>query len=326
MSKGYTLKITRTNWLKYRKIKRIIFETVHKFNGQEEIPLTFSQMKQIGGRAGRYGLHGDSNDAGIVTTLNEADLDLVRRAMQTKNVLIAKRAVLPSRLEEHRALEQLLPEPYSNSFAAIFDTQATLASLAPHYRMRSEDNARKAAEMIDRLCFGHTLEERMTIFNAPVQWRDPVVEQGMLRFLTMYNSGESVDVMKVLGELRLDKQLNNVQELMKAPGEPDSSPAMLNHLESLYRVVIIYMWFSLRYPMFFNQREVATDVKTKCQEAIEWCLAGIKNQKGVTRNNRPPQEVKLRIGGERSANGKRGTKHSEAMELLRQLKEKLGQS
>ena len=31
--------------------------------------------------------------------------------------------------------------------------------------------------------------------------------------------------------------------------------------------------------MFFNQRDVAMDLKEKCQKAIEWCLEGIKNMK-----------------------------------------------
>ena len=31
--------------------------------------------------------------------------------------------------------------------------------------------------------------------------------------------------------------------------------------------------------MFFNQRDVAMDLKEKCQKAIEWCLESIKNMK-----------------------------------------------
>lgn len=249
-----------------------------------------SQIKQIGGRAGRFGLHGESNEGGIVTTLHEEDLPLVRRAMQVKAMPVAKRAVLPVRTEEHRALERLLPEPHSSSFATIFDMQATLGALAPSFRLRAEAPARKAAAMIDAQCRAHTLEERMTIFNAPVQWRDAAVEQGMLRFLRAYNAGRSVDVARVVEDVGLKKHLDDVHarmEIQVAGGdEPVSSPVMLNNLESLYRVVVIYMWFSLRYPMFFNQREVAMELKNKCQDAIEWCLAGIKNLKGVKKPNR----------------------------------------
>ena len=38
-------------------IKRVIFAETQKFDGQEFRPLTTAEVKQIGGRAGRYGLH-----------------------------------------------------------------------------------------------------------------------------------------------------------------------------------------------------------------------------------------------------------------------------
>lgn len=36
-------------------IKRIIFSTIHKFDGTKTRPLTKLEIKQIAGRAGRYG-------------------------------------------------------------------------------------------------------------------------------------------------------------------------------------------------------------------------------------------------------------------------------
>ena len=59
------------------KIRRVIFTQVSKyseFGGQDE-QLWTSQIKQIGGRAGRFGLHGGKDaDAGVVTTVKEEDL------------------------------------------------------------------------------------------------------------------------------------------------------------------------------------------------------------------------------------------------------------
>lgn len=41
--------------LLYRNIKRIVFSTLMKFDGQNMVQLTSTQAKQIAGRAGRYG-------------------------------------------------------------------------------------------------------------------------------------------------------------------------------------------------------------------------------------------------------------------------------
>lgn len=39
----------------FRNIKRIVFSTLLKYDGTRTVQLTASQVKQIAGRAGRYG-------------------------------------------------------------------------------------------------------------------------------------------------------------------------------------------------------------------------------------------------------------------------------
>lgn len=65
------------------KIKRIIFDSLTKWNGKETIALSASQIKQIAGRAGRYGTkrEADEVEGGIVTTRNKNELDMLREAL-----------------------------------------------------------------------------------------------------------------------------------------------------------------------------------------------------------------------------------------------------
>ena len=49
----------------HRNIKRLIFSTLEKYDGQSMVQLSVSQAKQIAGRAGRFGTE---HDAGEVTT------------------------------------------------------------------------------------------------------------------------------------------------------------------------------------------------------------------------------------------------------------------
>lgn len=77
----------------YRNIRRIIFKTLHKFNGIDLEPVPTNQVKQIAGRAGRFGtLH----EGGILTTLSKHDMRYLQQCMATPNENIKAAGLLPT--------------------------------------------------------------------------------------------------------------------------------------------------------------------------------------------------------------------------------------
>ncbi|KAJ1552117.1 RNA helicase, partial [Cladochytrium tenue] len=60
-------------------IRRVVFTSLAKFNGTETVPLSDSQIRQIGGRAGRFRT---ANEVGFVTTMHNADIKRVRKVME----------------------------------------------------------------------------------------------------------------------------------------------------------------------------------------------------------------------------------------------------
>lgn len=93
------------------KIKRIIFETCYKWNGSETVPLSASQIKQIAGRAGRYGTQKDDDGetGGVVTTMQEDDMPVLRAALNSPMRLISHASIQPSK-NAAGALRAMLPE------------------------------------------------------------------------------------------------------------------------------------------------------------------------------------------------------------------------
>lgn len=74
-------------------IKRIIFSTLQKFDGKEERDLYSTEIKQIAGRAGRFGsLYED----GEVTVLDANDHSLLKNGLQAvdTNLLQASKLII----------------------------------------------------------------------------------------------------------------------------------------------------------------------------------------------------------------------------------------
>jgi replicative superfamily II helicase len=65
---------------------------MHKYDGQELRPLTATEVKQIAGRAGRFG---GAHAAGYVTCLSESDLPLLRQSLATASEAITDACLLP---------------------------------------------------------------------------------------------------------------------------------------------------------------------------------------------------------------------------------------
>ena len=56
-------------------VKRIVFLEMEKFDGISKRPLELPEIKQIAGRAGRYGLH----ENGLVTAMGKKNLNYLQR-------------------------------------------------------------------------------------------------------------------------------------------------------------------------------------------------------------------------------------------------------
>lgn len=59
-------------------IRRVVFASIRKFDGVMTRLLTPQEIRQIAGRAGRYGMH----EEGLVTALDARDVPIVRRAIE----------------------------------------------------------------------------------------------------------------------------------------------------------------------------------------------------------------------------------------------------
>lgn len=110
-------------------INRIVFSEVVKFDGKKRRQLTISEIKQIGGRAGR----GRSSLGGIVTSLDPRDLSLIKSSLNGQPTPLVSRAGLMPTLEQFEL------------FAAALAPQTLIEELAKEkmektHTLKREDN------------------------------------------------------------------------------------------------------------------------------------------------------------------------------------------
>ena len=305
----------------------MIFTTLQKWNGKEDILLTISQIKQIGGRAGRFGT--DTNDpdtAGFVTTMHSDDLPLLRLAMESPLPALPSAYLAPNTFVLEKLYTALPPQTGLETLykllmdLAVVREPCSLSDLAEFFI---------PAGIIDKHCPDLPIRVRALLSQIPMSWKDHELVQAfqsMLRSLvdglvcdpavlsgnflgvleevethqTAYNMNKEATAARIAGRqaedesvrqnapdgqdyLPLNQPLTTSTEA-PTPLEPPSMPlqtasSMLIKLEVLHKLLVAYAWLSFRFPMSFAMRESASDLKSRTETAIEFCLECIRAMK-----------------------------------------------
>ncbi|KAF8638876.1 hypothetical protein AX17_001931 [Amanita inopinata Kibby_2008] len=142
------------------KIRRIIFDSVSKWTEGSQRRLSTSQVKQISGRAGRYGLLGPSSlspktevstarlSGGTTTTLYPTDLPFLRQALAESTPLL-RYARIGAHSETFTRLAHVLPR--GSSTFTVYEAHIYAGRLGPNYRyaMPEMSQLKGICELVD---------------------------------------------------------------------------------------------------------------------------------------------------------------------------------
>lgn len=247
-------------------ISRIIFSTLKKFDGVEMRDLTVPEIKQIAGRAGRYG---SKYPVGEVTCLDGEDLPLLHASLNAPSPDLECAGLFPSYdllLMYSRANPQL-------GLYQILEHFSTNARLSSNYFIADCEEMLKAAAIIDELPLG--LHEKYLFCISPVDVDDDIASQGLVQFAQTYAKTGIVHLREIF-----------TPGMLKVP----KTPAALQELESIHKVLELYVWLSYRLDESFPDREMAASQKSICSMLIEEFLQQYNWQqpifkKRLTRSN-----------------------------------------
>ncbi|KAH7921419.1 P-loop containing nucleoside triphosphate hydrolase protein [Leucogyrophana mollusca] len=251
------------------KIKRVVFEALHKFDGISERSLSISQIKQIAGRAGRYGLHGEPG--GFATTLNADDLPKLHAALSVPADPLPMALLSPVGSWYERVIPAL---PLDSGLMTMFDVTSFIAKVPQPYRAISPRRLPEITRFIETHVGDLTLEEKMLVVNAPVSWTDPISLDFLAQLCRLHRNQIRVSVYEALRVTPFMRVLTEVEDMMTGDHDsPLTAPSKsLPPLESMHKALVLYLWLSGRNGAAYYQYDEAFSLKERTERALEWSL------------------------------------------------------
>ncbi|EEH22574.2 hypothetical protein PABG_04785 [Paracoccidioides brasiliensis Pb03] len=250
--------------------KRIIFESVVRRLPTGLTRLSVSQIKQIGGRAGRYrpasnvtetdssipGKDAETN-VGFVTSLEDVDLSYIRKALSAEPEPILSAGLLPPDYVIKRFVEHF---PANTPFSYVLQRLHNIALVDPNFFIADNQGRAQIAEAIDGIK-GLGIDDKMVFLSAPAHMRDHQMSTIFREFVRCVAENRSGDILDI-GDLPLD--------ILDKPVSGDKT--YLATLETLHRSLVLYLWLSYRCGGVFTNRALATHVKSLTEIKMDRAL------------------------------------------------------
>ena len=288
-----------------RAIKRIVFESVFKFNGSRREVLEDAQLKQIAGRAGRYRIAGQaetparnlddgkedsktslgmpSENLGLVTCLEDADLPIIREAMRREMDPIMSAGIFPP---TNVLLNFATYFPPSTSFSYILLRLQEISLRHPRYHLCNLKDQVLIADAIQPVR-NLSIHDRIVFCASPAGMKHNYMLPSLEAFARCVgdnSSGALLDIPEIPLEI-LDADITYITR---------RSRNHMSQLESLHKALILYLWLSYRFAGVFINQAMAFHVKRLVEERIDKVLAEYSSSPAIRENIRKMREEALR--------------------------------
>ncbi|BFZ59789.1 RNA helicase [Saitoella coloradoensis] len=257
-------------------IKRIVFETLQKWDGQKQVQIAPPQIKQIAGRAGRYKPNTRTSESavieepltepipGYVTTLISRDMPVLAAAMKTPVIQLPKAGLQPGPgiMARFGALF-----PVETPYMVVMKRFYSMLRMSSLYFPSAGQNLWETAGIVSRVK-GLTFEQHWVLSMAPIKLGDPRSVAALLDVAQKIATGTDGSILAIRGiDLEaLDEGLPRTTE-------------SLQRIESLHRVLGMYTWLCAKFPKVLTSASEATMLKTVCEETMDQALRELAYEK-----------------------------------------------
>ncbi|KAK5961533.1 ATP-dependent RNA helicase SUV3 PWA37_000897 [Arxiozyma heterogenica] len=253
-------------------IDRIIFTTSKKFNGSEMIQLSDSQIKQIGGRAGRFKSNSntqttkkspsdgcrnrdsDNKSVGYITAMDGKTLEVIRSGIEAPVKNLNKVVIWPI---DEICSQLMIRYPPGTKVSFLLRTLAKQLEQdeSSIFELSDLSNKLSAISMFEHMN-DISFFDKLRLSTAPVK-DTALVKKAFIGFCDTIARGET----RGLLSYKIPFHYLSYKYI------PDESVS-LEKYESLYNIIMLFFWLSNRYPEYFVDLESARDLKLFCELII----------------------------------------------------------
>jgi len=255
-------------------IHRLIFATMEKYDGVATRLLTPPEIRQIAGRAGRYGLH----EKGLVSALDPRSVRILRERIERFDPVPAETPIWISPTDEH--LERL---------SAIIGTKQ-LSRLLEFFqtRVRAGDADLRIADLSDSIEVCVALEMSDGFTELPLSVR------GTYGRAPVNTRGSALGVLARWAERHAEGGVVDASELLHDGEARDR----LQLFEDRSRLATLYLWLAQRFPKVYVDSAAVMRMRERIDDDIHDALLrqGDRSRRsrgpasnGVFRRKGPPK-------------------------------------
>jgi len=233
-------------------IRRVLFSTLEKFDGVGDRTLSVSEVHQIAGRAGRYGLH----DEGFVSVLKESEASSLKKLRE----LLPKEPRAPRDFKAPvapnwthvRTIAERMGVKKLYAVLSIFMQQLRLDDA--HFAVAELEQMLGLAELLDRRASALSLQDRFRYAQAPVDTRLPQLMEQYEAWATAH---------ALTGQAGAPRFVDDVD-----------GHARLDRMEQALRLCTLWLWLDLRFPGCYGHVDAVLDLRSRLNDGIERQLKG----------------------------------------------------
>jgi ATP-dependent RNA helicase SUPV3L1/SUV3 len=224
-------------------IQTILFSKADKFDGENQRELTPSEIQQISGRAGRYGM----SEAGYVGALKPDVLKTIYKHYNKPAHHINIPFRVMANLEHIKLVGGILEV---NSLTEILQFFVTNMQFDGPFRATNLEGMLEAAEIIDR--YELDLRTKFHLATAPLTTSSPYIMQAYERYIRLL---EKKQIVTYLPPEKINDYAQSMEELLEA--------------EDRVKEISLYLWLSYRFEDYFLDIEKARQTRGELNRFIE---------------------------------------------------------